>query len=302
MTHLLKLLRYAALTLVTFVAVSWVIAPVISFVMERSGFRLAMAGSSVRFEGQAVHVVVGDSRLMQGFNAKQANKQSEATYVNLAYNGLESADLLAIVDTFVSSCRCDVKSVTVNAGALRDDESGVTDVQIFMASFHKALVDRVFASDQTRRWFVRMLPLLHYNNEVFHRSLFYFLRQQDDQDYSTSYSVRLTEGLAAELAEQPMTGARFHQQGLSDLSQMVRDAGAPLTLVVAPHHPMWTEYRGGFRTYVETVADAAASNNVRFFDHSTLLPESEDYSDIRHLNRSGQLKYTETIVATRPGA
>lgn len=260
-----------------------------------SGFRLTIAGNADRwFAGKKVSLVIGDSRMMDGFNASQANAENpDLAVVNLAFNGLEMADSRAVLSSFLRNCDCQVDQVLINAGGLENETPGTSDMEVYAAAFDPSLRAGLFADNRARNLSLRALPLLYFNNEMFLRSLYYLLKGGDDQDHKNYYRLFIPDTLPAG----PPKHADINPVELNKLAELLATAHSRLSIVVPPHHPVYTDSRNNYQGYVDEVKELARGLGANFHDHSRLYATRTEYfADRLHLHAEGQAAYTRYLA------
>lgn len=260
-----------------------------------SGFRLTLAGNADRwFAGKKVSLVIGDSRMMDGFNASQANAEnSDLAVVNLAFNGLEMADSRAVLSSFLRNCDCQVDQVVINAGGLENETPGTSDMEVYAAAFDASLRPGLFVDNRSRNLSLRALPLLYFNNEMFLRSLYYLIKGADDQDHKNYYRLFIPDTLPAG----PPKHADINRGELNALVALLASANSRLSIVLPPHHPVYTDSRNNYQGYINEVKRLADSVGASFYDHSRLYANRTDYfADRLHLHASGQVAYTQHLT------
>ncbi|MBL0125039.1 MAG: hypothetical protein IPP88_20795 [Betaproteobacteria bacterium] len=268
-------------------------------IVGHSGFRLALAANGASsFAGKKLHIAIGNSQFMDGLSADLINKKRrDIKFLNLAFNDLRSTDLLAIMETFYRGCGCTVERLYINAGSLEDEKDGTLDVQIFMSAFNRELLPQFLGDQPALRWSLAALPLLHFNNEVFHRSFYYWLLRRDDQGHGNAYKFRLPKVAPNRLGgTQKKVMIDFPR--LARMIEVTRENRTELIVVVPPFHPVYVANRFGFAEYVKQFERELAPYNVPLMDHSTGVVTSYDgFSDLVHMNFDGQKVYSDYFSA-----
>lgn len=266
--------------------------------VTQSEFRLAIAVDPQRItDNKEVYAFIGDSRMMDGVNALQANEDynGEELIYNIGFNGLEMPDITDLVETFLLNCNCNMKQLTINAGAMVSREFATTEVQNFVGAFNPDVASRSLSESEVLKLSTQVFPLLHFNNEVFLRSLFYLLKGKGDQGHGNDYKFRVPDGIQQKLAQK----VKVFEPDISSidrLRKLLDSKGIELLVIVAPHHPVYTQNIGGYRNYIEEVKSYFPAN-VRFIDYSNLYQDKPEYfADLLHLNRKGQSEFTQQII------
>ena len=264
-------------------------------IVGHSGFRLALAANGAnKFSGKKLHVAIGNSQLMDGLSADQINKKRpDIKFLNLAINDLRTSDLIAIMETFYRGCDCKVERLYVNAGSLEEEKDGTLDVRVFLSAFNPDLLEKIREIEPGMKWSLKALPLLHFNNEVFHRSLYYWLLGRDDQGHGNDYKFRLPKVAPNRLGgTQKKVMIDFPQ--LTKMLEITRAHHTEMIVIVPPFHPVYVENRIGFADYVKQFQNELAPFNVPFMDHSAGVVESYNgFSDLVHMNNDGQKTYSD---------
>lgn len=265
-------------------------------VVMHSGFRLAMAANGGNyFTKRKLHVAIGNSQLMDGLNANQINQQRrDIRFLNLAFNGLESPDLVAVLATFYKTCSCTVDRLYVNAGALTDETPGTSEVEVFMSAFNRELLTDILQDQPHMRFALSILPLLHFNNEVFHRSIYYWLQRNDDQGHGNAYRFRIP-AITQNQAREVRKSAVIDKPRTERIVNIARANHTELIVVVPPFHPLYLEKRADtFQAYLTQLRAELAKFDVPVLDHSAhIVTRHEDFADLIHLHLDGQKTYSQ---------
>ena len=290
--------KWIAVVVAIFVIVSYAGSIAAKLVVGHSGFRLAMAANGANtFAGKKLQVAIGNSQLMDGLNADQINKERrDIKFLNLAFNGLLSTDLVAIMETFYKGCGCTVDRLYINAGALEDEKPGTSEVQVFMSAFNRDLLPQILRDDPGMRYSLSILPLLHFNNEVFHRSAYYWLLGHDDQGHGNIYRFRIPTVEANRLGG-TQKKALIDFPRLERLVEIARANDTELIVIVPPFHPLYVENRIGFADYISQVRTELARFNIPVLDHSAgVVTAYDSFADLIHMNLAGQKTYSRYIA------
>lgn len=298
----IKHLRVGLWTFATVTVLFWVVSlstyQLLKTVVSHSQFRLAVTMNASRFAGQRVTLLVGDSRMMDGINAAVlAGKGSNGVVFNAAFNGVEYPEALAEVEGFVDSCGCHLNKVIIDETALWEESPGVSETEVFLATFLDSAKNRVLVRDPMKGWFLRLFPAIHFNNEVTIRSLYYLMLGRDDQDHGNSYRFRVPKDHVLRIG----TERKINQIAVVDIKRLVglvAKADGKLVVVIPPHHPAYTSGRVGFVEYVESVKRVVEEADALFQDHSRLFSDHPEYfADLIHLHTDGQAAYSQYLAA-----
>ncbi len=268
-------------------------------VVANSGFRLAMgANADQYFAGENVSLLIGDSRMMDGINARKVSERSSNQVFNLGFNGLEIPDIIAVIRTFYKQCDCKVNKLIINAGSLEDYEKGTSEIERFMSAFNSELANEILAENSALRYSSIVFPLLKFNNEVFLRSLFYVIKGEDDQSHGNSYHFKIPETIMKSLTAKTKK-SYIDETRLDKLIKLTSENGTELIIILPPHHPVYTENRKGFDSYLSEVRQTVESRNIKFLDHSRVITDGENkFADLIHLNINGQDIYSDYFYKT----
>jgi hypothetical protein len=296
----MKHLRVALLTItaaaILFIIVSYSAQEFFKTILRYSQFRLTVAMNANRFTGQTVSLIVGDSRMMDGVNAAELNKQhSIGTVYNAAFNGVEYPEALDIVQGFVASCGCELSTVLIDESALWEETPGVSETEIFLSGFSDYAKDLLRMRDPRKAWYLNIFPALYFNNEVTLRSLYYLVMQRDDQDHGNSYRFRVPKNRIASIGTEPKIN-RITVSDVQRMAKIVAEAHGKLVVVIPPHHPVYTSGRMGYGEYVESVKQVVLQAGAQFQDHSRLYSDHPEYfADLIHLHIDGQKEYSRYL-------
>jgi hypothetical protein len=263
-----------------------------------SGFRLATATAGAsRFDGKTLDLLIGNSQLMDGLNAEEMNRKLGGRKVfNAAFNGLYSPALLAVAETFMENCRCKVERIFVNAGAMEDESPGTSEAEIFVAASNPKYAATVLEDQKSRQFSSRFLPALYYNNEMFHRSFYYWALQRDDQGHGNDYKFRIPPISPKQLGGSQKKAQIDHPR-LEQFNRIARMHGARIVAVLPPLHPLYVENRIGYAEYREQVKTELQRYGIELLDHSADVVTSPDgFADLIHMNLSGQRQYSQYFV------
>ena len=297
--HLSYFVKYAGVALGIFIVVGQLGFFALKPLVERSNFRIAVAGNADKKLGaKKLILLTGDSRLMDGFNARKANQEydgGEFVY-NFAFNGLRFADSVFIVETVMKKCSGRISKVYINAQGLEDETLGTSELQVFVSAFNTDLIGRMNDKSWVFKESLKLLPLLHFNNEVFQRSVYYTLINGDDQDHGNAYNfkihARMIEGI-----KKSETHFAANKRKVALFVRYLKGQGAELVILLTPFHGTYILNRLNFQKYVKEIQELADSVGVDCYDHSSLfLDKPEYFADMLHMNVSGQKAYTEYLV------
>ena len=297
--HIKVFAKWIVVVAAIFFGVSYLGSLIARQIVGHSGFRLALAANGAStFAGKKLQVAIGNSQLMDGLSADQINKKRrDIKFLNLAFNGLHSPDLVAIMETFYRGCACTVDRLYINAGALEDEKDGTLDVRIFMSAFNRELLPQFLGDEPGRQLSLNALPLLHFNNEVFHRSLYYWLMRRDDQGHGNIYKFRLPK-IAPNRLGGTQKKAMIDFPRLKRMIEITREHRTELIVVVPPFHPVYVENRIGFTDYIKQFQAELAKFNIPVLDHSAgVVTSLDEFADLIHMNLGGQNTYSDYFSA-----
>lgn len=298
--HLLSMGKALTLLLLLLGSVAWAGFLALRPVIGHSNFRLALAADAQRrFAGRTVTLIVGDSRLMDGVNAAQVNAENPKELVfNAAFNGLEFRDVRAVVTAFAGSCKCRLKRVVVDETALEDLTPGVSDVRIFLSGFNRDVQETIKSDDAVRYWGVRAFPLVHFDNELTHRSLYYLLQGGDDQGHGNDYHFRVSNSVIHGLVKSEKTST-IDAAMVSAFVRDLHERGTHLAVVVVPQHGVYVRNRRGYSRYRADVGSLVNAAGAEYYDHAALFEDQPDFfADLIHLNLDGQRMYSRYLART----
>jgi hypothetical protein len=220
----------------------------------------------------------------------------------LAYNGLDYTDVLALIKAFQQSCKCKLGKVVINAGVLSQQDAkdaagieAISDVKIFLAAFSESLSLDIRETDLKLGISLAVFPLLHFNNELFLRSIYYLLSGKSDQSYSNNYKFQLTDGMMQRLKKKKLQ-LTVNKQVLAQLQMELRADSVELAILIPPFHPAYVKNVSAFSVYIDDIRQAAQDDGVVLYDHSRLFKNDPDYfADPVHINKTGQEEYTKYL-------
>lgn len=301
--HILSIIKYSTLTLFIFVAIGHLGFLFLDNIVADSGFRIAKAvRPDERFVGKDVIFIIGDSRMMDDINAEYANKHSsdkQALIYNFAFNGIGLPDALSMFTTFRKNCKCTIKRLIINTGALKDKTKEYSEFQLFVSAYNKSLISSVFENKPNMGYSVRLFPLLHFNNEVFLRTLYYYLIGKDDQGHGNNYQLKVPESIVKELKRESKSKV-IDTESFNTLIGLAKDYGAELMVITTPHLSVYVKNKKDYNLFLEHMKVLSLKHNYIYRNDSSLYVNNDDYfSDLLHLNTKGQKHYTTFLLKNK---
>jgi hypothetical protein len=274
-------------------------------IVGMSGFRLSISGKKdIPIDNiDNTLLFMGNSRVMGGVNSKDLNRYNKnKNYYNLAYNGLVYADISALIDTYLNSFEGKVTTVFLNSMVLpqkknKNDEKieTVSDVQIFLSAFNMKLQDKISKKDTKLGIKLSLFPLLHFNNELFLRSIYYLAVNKNDQDYANNYKVKLTS-MMIERLKRTRFNCFLDIKEVEKFKKKLNARGIQLVVITFPFHLAYIKNVKGFKQSMENILLITDKLHIKYYDHSELyIKKNEFFSDPQHLNMAGQKKYTQYL-------
>ncbi len=274
-------------------------------VVEMSSFRLSIAGKVDKSvdNKKSMSLFMGNSRVMGGVNCNFLNRyNTDKNYYNLAYNGLVFSDICALMDTYLNNFAGRVTTVFLNPMVLpkkkektENKAETISDVQIFLSAFNMKLRDKIGKTDSVLGIKLSLFPLLHFNNELFLRSLYYLAVNKDDQEYGNNYKVQLTDLMLRHL-KRTRFNCMLDIKALGLFKKKINKRGIKLVVITPPFHPAYVKNVKGFKKSMENILSITDKLNIEYFDHSKLfIKKDELFSDLQHLNTAGQKEYTKYL-------
>ena len=299
-THTKSIIQYTIASFLVFVIVGQLGFLLLKNIVIDSEYRLATAVTpGNRFINKEVVFVIGDSRMMDGVNAFYANKnisnENKVVY-NFAFNGLGLPDSLSFIRIFKDKCKCKIKKIIVNSGSLKDRTKEYSEFQLFAAGFDNKLLFKMFENNISMKYSTYLFPLIHFNNEVFLRSLYFFIISKSDQNHSNAYKFKVSENV--------ITGLRKNNESIIvdnkniiKLVELTKNNDIELVVVTSPHHGAYVKNKKKYTTYTNEMMRLSEKYKYTYFDHSHLYTDYTGYfSDLLHLNTIGQLNYTKHLI------
>jgi len=298
--HIKSIFQYIITVFFVFIVVGQLGFVLLEKIVLNSEYRLAMAvAPGENFTNKDVVFIIGDSRMMDGVNAFYANKvitsKNDIIY-NFAFNGLGLPDSLSFIQIFKDKCKCRVKKIVINSGSLKDRTKEYSEFQLFAAGFDKKLLLQMFENNLSMKYSTYLFPLIHFNNEVFLRSLYFYLKNKSDQNHSNDYKFKVNKKVIEDLRKNNKS-IIIDNTGLVKLVELTNKNNIKLVVLTSPHHGAYVNNKKGYSAYTNEMMRLSKKYNYTYYDHSHLYTEYADYfSDLLHLNTSGQSKYTKFLV------
>ena len=299
-SHTKSILQYTAVTFSIFFIVGQLGFVLLSKIVLNSEYRLATAvAPGSRFIDKDVVFIIGDSRMMDGVNAFYANKkinnENKIVY-NFSFNGLGLPDSLSFIRIFKDKCKCKIIKIIVNSGSLKDRTKEYSEFQLFAAGFDNKLSSNMFENNVSMKYSTYLFPLIHFNNEVFLRSLYFLLRNKSDQNHSNAYKFKVSENIIASLRKKNKSLV-VDNANIIKLVELTNNNDIDLAVVTSPHHGMYVNNIKEYSAYTDKMMFLSEKHNYSYYDHSHLYTEYADYfSDLLHLNTNGQSNYTNFLI------
>lgn len=299
--HIKYLLFLIGLILFSFLFIGNIIFNSIKPIVLKSGFRISVAGAGLKtINNNNFYIFVGDSRIMDGFNAYLANKSSRSKFFtyNFAFNGVEFRDSIFIIKNIIKSTNCKIKRVYINAQVFeKETEEKSSDLQVFLTSFDRSLIDELSKKSIFYKLSLKLFPLISYNNEHFLRSIWYYMKGTSDQDAGNDYKFKVHETMLARLNKEMPKHNKLDVGYIDEIIKLTQSNNIELIVIYPPVHGKYIQNRLNFAGYIDELHSVFSIHNIRFYDHSSLFQSNDDYfSDLMHLNKNGQSEYTNFLT------
>ncbi len=250
-----------------------------------SGFRYSRL-----YDGRAAAdiLLLGNSRGLPFYQPYIEQITGLKTY-NFSYNGLPIEVAQVLVEDYLDRYPLP-KTLVIDITLLDRDNDELLSGFLTWADRSERM-DALILRKLPKVWYSsRLTYLLRYNNELFHRALFY--RNKTDEEWLLDRVIN--DQLVADLSKNQYD-IRFKAEWVEHLRQTVfaaRQRGCRVELVIGPYFP-------GFRVLglddLKSAIEGATGQTVR--DYRALIQDRMLFGDYMHPNKLGSQMFMDALLS-----
>jgi hypothetical protein len=255
--------------------------------LENSQFRYSRMYTG---KAQADILLVGNSRGLPLSQPSIEAATGQSTF-NLSYNGAPAYLLEALTLDYLDKYPAPKTAIIELTLADRPNNS-------LLAGFGAYLPysDRIGAllKDSLPKEYnaAQLFHLYRYNSEVFHRTLFYGNRS--DEDWLAMHTISEVSALDANAKPYALEIHPKLVQSVANTVKALQSKGTRVHLVIAPYAPNYASKVTNLDALKQNIEVATGLTS---HDYRALLTDFRDFSDYMHPNLSGSQKYVEQLKA-----
>jgi hypothetical protein len=252
--------------------------------------RSNLEGSQFRYSrmytqrAQADVLLIGNSRGLPLFEPAIQQATGKTTF-NLSYNGAPTYLLEALTLDYLDLYKAPTTAIIELTSADRPNNSLLAGFGAYLP--YSTRIGKLLRGSLPKEYNASHLTHIYrYNSEVFHRTLYY--GNKTDQDWLAMHTISETAAKDANAKPYPL---EIHPQLVGSVIQTVKALqakGVQVHLVIAPYAPGYASKVTNL-DQLKQMVESATGLTVR--DYRSLLTDYRDFSDYMHPNLSGSQKY-----------
>lgn len=254
---------------------------------DSTGFRYSRLYAC---EAQADVVLIGNSRghcLYQ----PEIRKRLNVSTLNLSYNALPVCIGRALIQDYFDLYGAPRKLVIEVTMLTKTDKALLNQFRLYTA--HSGRIRDVLGGHSpVTTAALDVSKLYAFNSELFHRSLYYWNR--DDADWIPTHRMgqQLLEDTAA-LDELTFEVTDDRLRDLREIVRQARSANVDVELVVAPYHPAYLRKIENLNVFVTRIERAVG---MRVHNYASAVREGRYFADFVHLNKAGAERFIDKLI------
>jgi hypothetical protein len=252
----------------------------------RSNFRYSRVYNTT---GQADILLIGNSR-GHAFYQPTIKELTGQSTLNLSYNALPVSIARALVEDYFDLYNAP-KKIVLEVSMLNKTEDNVINAFKVYQNHSQRIASVISEASPKTSGACALSNLYSFNTEVFHRSLYYMKKNDDDWILTKKINAGLIAGsVNIEPMQFDVTKERF--DNLKALIQSAKENGTEVQLVVAPYYP---NYRKNISNLNEFIFSIERETGLKVHDYSGFVTEDQYFSDYLHLNKKGSIEFMKKL-------
>lgn len=243
-------------------------------------------------------VILGNSHAVNAFFAPEIERLTGQNALNLGYNGL-SARLAEVIFSDYLERNAAPKLLIIEPSCVSGENRVIKQFKLYTGQ--SARLRAAFRElDWNQAVVTELLHAYRYNNEMFHRSLFYLGRSDNDwvNRYRFNPEVLTTLDRSRDAASRWPMPSKEQLDALCRMISLAKSHGIGVRVVFSPHHPAVVEGVEEFERWRKAVLDGLPPD-VAVHDFSNRLRENALFADLGHINYEGNLILTPFLLKER---
>jgi hypothetical protein len=249
--------------------------------LESSQFRYSRLYTK---RAQADVLLIGNSRGLPLFEPAIQQATGKSTF-NLSYNGAPTYLLEALTLDYLDMYSAPKSAIIEVTSADRPNNSLLAGFGAYLP--YSPRMGKLLKDSLSKEYNAcNLTHFYRFNSEVFHRTLFY--SNKTDQDWLAMHT--LSDAAAADVNAKPYPLEIHPQlvQSVVNMTKALQAKGVQVHLVIAPYAP---GYAGKVTNLDMLKATVENATGLTVHDYRASLTDHRDFSDYMHPNLSGSQKY-----------
>ena len=236
-------------------------SPIIDYAISKSNFRWINL-----FHESPSAYVIGNSRGVNTITEDIFNKTCNIDVLNLSFNGLKPSEIYHL-SKFIPT-----------------DKTLIVEISSFLHNLDYKVDKFRFSSIKQLRvysdWSTTVFPLLHYNNDLTLRLIFYLFNNDKSWVNNGELSEKEIKLYRAKLQE-----SLYSTDKLNEFIDFLESRDQNYVLYHAPIHPAYREKI----TNIDEILSEIKTSNPYFLDLSNALNDNQYFADLGHSNKKGSM-------------
>jgi hypothetical protein len=239
--------------------------------------------------GQSDVLLIGNSR-GHAFYQPAIQELTGMTTLNLSYNALPISIASALVQDYYDLYRAP-KKIVIEVSMLNKTEDNVVNAFKVYRNNSARIKDVVRENSPKTNGACVLSNLYSYNTEVFHRSLYYMSKNDDDWILTKKINAGLiADAKNIEPMEFNISADRFAD--LKELIQRAKENNTQVSLIVAPYYPAYRKNISNLKSFISSIEK---ETGLKVSDYSGYVTDDQYFSDYLHLNKKGSIELMKKL-------
>jgi hypothetical protein len=252
----------------------------------RSNFRYSRVYNST---GQADVLLIGNSR-GHAFYQPTIKELTGLSTLNLSYNALPVSIAHALVEDYYDLYDAP-KKIVLEVSMLNKTEDNVVNAFKVYRNHSERIAGVIGETSPKTSGACRISNLYSFNTEVFHRSLYYMDRNDDDWILTKKINAGLIAG-SVDIKPMQFEMTKERSSHLKALIKRAQENGTEVKLVLAPYYPNYRKNISNLKSFVSTIEK---ETGLKVHDYSGLVTDDQYFSDYLHLNKNGSFEFLKKL-------
>lgn len=239
--------------------------------------------------GESDILLVGNSR-GHAFYQPAIKELTGAKTLNLSYNAMPISIAGALVEDYFDLYKAP-KKIVLEVSMLNKTEDNVVNAFKVYRDQSERIKNVVRETSPKTNGACVVANLYSFNTEVFHRSLYYINKNDDDWILTKKINAGL---IAASASIEPMqfevTPERFAD--LKSLISRAKENGTEVKLILAPYYPAYRKNISNLKSFLSSIEK---ETGLKVNDYSGYITRDEYFSDYLHLNKTGSIELMKKL-------